>query len=479
MNKVFQLLGKGLFAILMALLIILAITIKPIDNTPYQQTDFYRNELDELNNLQLWNSIEFFLTKVFVPIIQCYQSAHGTVQINRTEISDKLEVGWSKSNILPAFTTPIAIDADRNGKHWNAVHDSIFVRAFVFKKNNIKVAYVSADLLIIPPLVVREIDSLLVKKGFSSNNIYYTATHTHSSIGAWHPSIIGELFAGKFDARVVSHLANCFAQAITDAEKNSSNAKVGYIEIPTQNLVVNRLVDKAGKVDDKLRVIKIAKATGERAAIVTFAAHATCLHKGTMEISGDWPSAFMRNLEASNKIEFACHSAGAVGSQGPFEAKKNKWEEVNYMADSLAALVLRKIDSVSVTDTLLLNFEHLPLYLRAPNLRISESWVLRPWVFNLLFGTQKVYINLFEIGSIKLIGMPCDFSGELSVDIHKKTQSKNNSLLITSFNGGFIGYITDDKWYNKKSYETWTMNWFGPENGAYLSEIICKLLSIH
>ena len=47
-------------------------------------------------------------------------------------------------------------------------------------------------------------------------------------------------------------------RAITDAEKNSSNAKVGYIEIPTQNLVVNRLVDKAGKVDDKLRVITVS-----------------------------------------------------------------------------------------------------------------------------------------------------------------------------------------------------------------------------
>ena len=45
-------------------------------------------------------------------------------------------------------------------------------------------------------------------------------------------------------------------------------------------------------------------------------------------------------------------------------------------------------------------------------------------------------------------------------------------LLITTFNGGYIGYITPDEYYNHNFHEVRDMNWFGPYNGAYFDEII-------
>ena len=54
---------------------------------------------------------------------------------------------------------------------------------------------------------------------------------------------------------------------------------------------------------------------------------------------------------------------------------------------------------------------------------------------------------------------------------------KGVNLMITSFNGGYVGYITPDKYYGMDSYETRTMNWFGPQNAAYFEELMQGLIS--
>jgi neutral ceramidase len=55
-------------------------------------------------------------------------------------------------------------------------------------------------------------------------------------------------------------------------------------------------------------------------------------------------------------------------------------------------------------------------------------------------------------------------------------RAQGQNLIVTSFNGGYVGYITKDEWYDLNKYETRTMNWFGPYNGAYFSEIIGSIV---
>lgn len=185
----------GVLAVIVLLLVVVAaICFKPLDTTPYQQTEFYKKELQAIDSV--------FANRQSLITIQ------------------PLHVGWSRINLLPPFTTPIAIDAHRVGKHFEGVHDSIYVRAFVFKQGEKKIAYISADLLIIPPTVSKMFDTLLKANGYDESNIFFTATHTHSSIGSWYDSYVGEKFAGKYDERVPEHIANCISKAILDAETN-------------------------------------------------------------------------------------------------------------------------------------------------------------------------------------------------------------------------------------------------------------------
>ncbi|MDB5281642.1 MAG: hypothetical protein JWO06_717 [Bacteroidota bacterium] len=447
MNQILRFLGRALSVIIVLVLIAVLICFKLPDTKPYQDYRFYKKELAEIDSSKKIKAAE----------------------------GDTMEVGWCKVNLLPAFTTPIAIDAHRGGKHFEGVHDSIYVRAFVFKLGNKKVAYVSADLLIIPPTVTNLFDSILLKEGFNADNIYFTATHTHTSIGAWHNSYVGKLFAGKFDVRVPQHIAACISKAIIDAEKNCSPATIGYGEFKTSKLVFNRLVREKGKVDSMLRIVKIEKQTGEKAAIITFAAHATVFHENLMSISADWPGQMMTALEKSGKVDFASFSAGAVGSHGPYEFTKDQEAEAKYMSDGVGKAVADNFDSIATYNTNILKMVHLPLLLRQPNMRIAKYVALRPWLFKKLFGDEKVYLNSLQLGNIIFEGTPCDFSGELLGSIDSVARKKNLKLLVTSFNGGYIGYVTDRKWYSMNAYETRTMGWFGPGTGDYISEVMMRL----
>ncbi|HLP51575.1 MAG TPA: neutral/alkaline non-lysosomal ceramidase N-terminal domain-containing protein [Chitinophagales bacterium] len=451
-----------IFLSLLVVLLLVAITcFKPLDNTPYQQTEFYKQQLAAIDSA-----------------VQFHHPISST---------QNLEVGWARVNLLPPFTTPIAIDANRGGKHFEGVHDSIYVRAFVFKQGNTKVAYISADLLIIPPSVTKLFDTILQQQGFDQSNIYFTATHTHTSLGAWYNSVVGKIFAGKYDERVPVFIAQCISNAIVEAEKNCAPAKIGYGEYTTRKLVFNRLItqmahlpDSLGEVDSLIRVVKIEKQTGEKAAIITFAAHNTVFHENLMRISGDWSGLLMKQLNESGKMDFACFSAGAVGSHGPYEVTKDQEAEAKYIANGVAKIVLQSFDGIPVAaidSATPITFHHLSLYLREPNLRVSDNIVVRPWLFKKLFGNEPMHINTLKIGNIFFAGMPCDFSGELINEIDSAARENNLHAVVTSFNGGYVGYITDSRRYNLNTYETRVMGWFGDRNGEYMSEVVMRMMA--
>ncbi len=420
-----------------------------LDGTPYRESSFYSAQMQLLDSV-----LQHSPRKLQADTVQC---------------------GWAKVNLLPPFTTPIAIDAARGGRHFEGLRDSIYVRAFVFKQGAEKVAFISADLLIVPPLVVKMMDSVMKESGFTSANIFYSATHTHTSLGGWHPSLVGEIFAGKYDSRVPAHLAYCFKQAIFDAEAACRPARFGYTEVPAPRLVFNRLVNEKGRVDSTLRILKIENDAGKTAALFTFSAHCTIFHEKAMNLSADWAGTAMRTLELSGRCNMASFSAGGVGSHGPFEHSQNQEEELDYIANGVSKLIARNFEQIKTGYTNRLDMLRVPLLLREPNFRVTDQIILRPWLFRKLFGDEPVFLHFLKLGNVCFAGTPCDFSGELIYDINAQRDKNTPQINVTSFNGGYIGYITDSKWYKLNAYETRTMGWFGPENGPYLVEIIQKM----
>lgn len=420
--------------------------VQRVDRTPYEQTVYYKKTKEAVAQISL-----------------------------NTGQQDTVRVGWAKVNITPNDQVPMAGYGKRRGKQFTAVHDSIWVRAFVFENGTAKAALVTMDLLIVPMTVTEALSKQLPALGYDLSNTYLSATHTHSSIGGWGRRLAGKLIVGKYDKKVVKKLTEAILQAICIAEKKTAIAKIGYAEMNASKYVYNRLVGSAGTRDTLLRVLQIKKQTGERALLSTFSAHATCLGADVLELSCDYPGAMVRALEQDGRVDFAAFAAGAVGSHGP-RAEKEGFEKVQQLGQGLASLVEARLDSIPLRYQFRLHSVAVPLGLRSPHWRISQEWRVRPWLFYALFGKYPSQLTALGIGEHVLVGMPCDFSGELLPTLQQHAASQGKQLLLTSFNGGYIGYITPDKYYDLKKYETRDMNLFGPGNGAYFSELIRDLV---
>jgi neutral ceramidase len=425
-------------------LILQSCLISKIDRTPYQQTEYYAALQAELD----------------------------TFTMNGASLKgDTLQAGWAKANITPSVPVPMAGYGSRKGKKYTVVHDSIWARAIVFDNGIHKAAWVSLDLLIVPPEVKESLEKALPGIGFSINQTYLTATHTHSSIGGWAKKLVGRLIAGKYDEKVVQLITNGIIHAIRQADAHKQKAKIGLGAFYAKDLVNHRITAE-GNVDSTVYVFKIQQSSGLTAAIISFTAHATCLASKDYSLSRDYPGALVDSLEKNESIDFAAFGAGGVGSHSP-AAQGADFEKIANMASLLSYKINVGFDSISLSYQTQLASAELLLPLRKPQWRISENWRLRPWLFYGLYGDYPASLTVLKTGKITWIGTPCDFSGELALQIQHPAQQP---LIINSFNGGYIGYITEDTYYDRNHYETRVMNWFGPENGAYFVETINQLV---
>lgn len=437
---------KFIAGLLLFLVLLLASLITTQDKTPLEQTGFYKQ----------WKEIE--------------RNAPANIA------SDTLTAGWARVSITPDAPGPMAGYGKRRGKPYVQVHDSVFVRTIVLQNSFVRAAVVSADLLIIPPTVTLRLKQLLTATDIPFENIYLGATHTHNSVGGWGTGISSLFFSGPYNPEVEEKIAQAILSSLREAEKQTEPVTLAYLEGRNTENINNRLIGEQGTVDPEIRAFELRGQSGRKLSFVTFGAHSTVLSSGTMQLSRDWPGVLVDSLDREES-NFGVYMAGAVGSMAPNGRGNTDLESmVNQGAGVYRALKAAAPDTAIAKPRL--GIVSLPLPLGDPNPRLTSRWALRSWAFNRLFGEYPNEIRALRLGNILMVGVPCDFSGELMAPIDSYAKTKGLNLIVTSFNGGYAGYVTDDKWYDLDKYETVTMNWFGPYRGAYFQEVIRDLVDL-
>lgn len=445
-----------LLKILIVLLVLIGIvaicTITLVDRTPYRETAFY----DEMD--------------------QRLDSLEKSFRIPESEAN--FQIGWSKVNITTGQHTSLAGYGARDPKHLKGVHDSSFVRTVVFKKGAQKAAFITADLLIIHAELSGKVISNL-PDDWKADEIYFTATHTHSGLGGWAPGLVGKLFTGEYNPGMVDYLSGHILRSLEEANENLGKGGISYGEFVVDDLVKNRLVAE-GDVDSVFRVLTLQK-DSLQGLLGFYSAHATCLSYNFHELSGDYPALLIKKMENDRSLNFAAFGAGAVGSMGPDSGNKADLDCVNFLAENLSQeldLFLRMTGALNESHNP--EFVHsfqLKVPLREPYFKLSENLAIRQYLFRQAFGSYQSHIRVLLLGKTILIGMPCDFSGELALPLYEKARSMGFNLIITSFNGDYMGYVIKDEWYDLPKYESRTMSWFGPDTGSYMNEIVSRILN--
>lgn len=379
-------------------------------------------------------------------------------------------IGFSKVNLTPRKPLSTAGYGKRLGKLYKTVHDSIYVRSMVIDNGTQRVAIVSADLLIIPPTVTALLERQLPQVNFTLDNTYLGATHSHNSIGNWATGVTSLIY-GIYEDSVVQFIADRIKMSILRASQNMlpATAKIDSVAIPDG--VYNRVTDD-GPVDPLLRMIEIERSDSTKLLFTSYTAHATCLFSRDLELSGDYPGKLLQLLEAG-KYDFAMFMAGAVGSHGP-AAPDGGWICVDWMAEKIAGKVGDAHFEPMKNN--FLEMHRVPLALSEPQPKVLQQWRLRPGLFRTAFGEYPTFINVLRFGDVVLMGTPCDFSGEFNFSLDSLAATVGVFPIVTSFNGGYIGYLTPEKYYDIDHYETQLMNWYGPGNGEYVRKALQTLL---
>lgn len=444
MKRILFVFLRIVLVLFLLIVVFLAVSIAPIDHTPVQDKPVYKAMMQQLDTLEV-------------------SFTSGKPQ--------GFSVGVAKVNITPPHPTQLAGYGNRKNKLYEFVHDSIYVRTMVIGNGVNRVALVSADLLIIPPSVTALLEESLPIIGFSISSVYMGAIHTHNSIGNWGEGVTGFIY-GAYDDSVTHFIANKIIESITKASQDVKPATFKTAQIALPEAVSNRLIDD-GPVDSLIRVLEVQRSDSLRFITLSYTAHATCLFSRDLFLSRDYPGQLIDALESS-EYDFAMFLAGSVGSH---RCKPPEYGLpcLDWMTDKITHAVSGNHQYKTITDSML-QMIRVPLLLPSSQAKISKDWRVRSWLFKSAFGEYPVYLTAFRIGDLVLMGTPCDFSGELNKELDEYAAQHGLQLMVTSFNGGYIGYVTPTKYYDVDHYETRLMNWYGMGTAEYVSACMKKMI---
>jgi hypothetical protein len=430
-----------------------------VDHTPYFKTSYYQKTNARLDSLEKTRT-----------------SSNDFVQAGFSKVSITPSLGHAKDSIaLGQFKeAPLAGFGARKGKSATGTHDSIFVKAAAIKVGQQLVVIVGADLLIMPPNIIDEVTLVLGKKGIRRSQVFYSASHTHSSVGAWGPGFIGEQFAGKANPRINQWLVRQIAQAVVSAITDLKPAQIGNGYFNAAPYTRNRLVGESGTKNNDFNFISIQQKGGRKAVIGSFGAHATTIGADNMQFSADYPGYWQRKMEQGS-VDLAIFCGGSVGSQSPAGEGKS-FEKPKNIGESLADSLEIHLVNLELKDKIDMSTMSLKMDLPDYNIRLTTKLQFSTWLSKKLMPLpENVYLQVIKIGNLIWMTTPCDFSGEFARQLKDALANKGFNANVTSFNGSYVGYIIPGKYYYLDAYEPKTMGWFGPNMGEYTFELLRHL----
>jgi len=446
-------------AISLLIIVIYFLSTRRVDTTPYFETSYYRNTVIRADSLE----------KVTFPIKDSLFA--GFARVSLTPVLNSLSDDAQKGRFREV---PLAGYGAREGNPASGIPDSIYVKAAAIGEGGRTIILIGADLLIMPPNIADTVAVMLKKNGIRRDQLFFTATHTHSSLGAWGPGLVGSKFAGKENRNLEMWLTSRIADAVKIALSDMKPSCTGSGYFRAGNFTRNRLIGDTGNKNDEFVFITIRQKGGIKAIIGSFSAHSTTLGDENMEISGDYPGYWERKMEQTS-ADIAIFAAGSVGSQSP-ATNGNGFEKCAIIGESLSDSTVVHLKDISLSCSPIFSAVSLPFLLPDYNMRITVKRNLASFLSKKLMPAPgNVFLQAFRLGDLIWITTPSDFSGEYALQVKNSLSVKGFISIISSFNGAYVGYIIPGKYFYLDKYESKLMGWFGPNMGDYTVDMIGRI----
>ncbi len=443
--KVFLVIVATLLALVV---ILLAVSLRPVDSKPFRETNYYKNTSSRIKE---------------------------ALSSKPQPMPARLFAGVGKAGLTPPVGVPLAGYGARKGAPSTGVHDSLFVRVLALQSGDEDAYIIGYDALVLHPPVARLLEKKITEQlSLDPDKFLYTATHTHSGPGGWGQNWFEEQFAGPPDSVVVAVFVDSSIAAIRRAvdDRQPASYTVGAVQAP--RFIRNRLVGDKGRVDAELIYALFQRREKSVGVFATYSAHATVLSSHNMEMSGDYPGYFERKIESELGGE-AIFAAAGLGSHS-YRGEGESFDKAAFVGEGLAdSLLAHRRDGKFRSQASLRTFR-IPVDLARMQVRLTQKICLAPWLAKKLIRPYDSYLQVIALDDFVVIGSTGEFSGELALDVKAEAEKLGKKVTVASFNGCYIGYLTPSQYYSMPEYETKLMSWFGPYTGDYLADLMKQII---
>ena len=391
-----------------------------------------------------------------------------------------MQIGFSKVDITPPILTCT------NGGYYfepkethRGVHDPLYARTIVFKRDDMSAAIISLDLLSIQKSSVLKIKEMITKHcSIPESNIILHATHQHSG-----PFPYKNKKGIRNDAYWIV-AEQQIAGSVYMAQSNMQRFFVGARKNTLDYALNRRILTKDGKVlylshhpglkpnqivDNDLGIISFRKL--DKRPLITllnYACHPLSVGFVPGLISADFPGEAVKQVE-NRLFGTAIYTNGACANVHPkkhCEGFKAMKEFGSAMADKV--LEVMPFIKVSLGENIQIIREELSVDLIPEKMDDNED--IREYRNGTSYSLE---ITILLINDIAFVAIPGEYFVEFQLEIKKKSPFPHTYLLTNS--NGYVSYIPDRKSYDQEGYEVESTK-FQRGSGEMIMAKICDLL---
>ncbi len=399
--------------------------------------------------------------------------------------ASNLAASVASVNITPPLSMKYTLGGygERENKPAEGIHDSIWAKALVVKKENTKYAIVTLDLLGLPTNVKVDLLKRISKEGWTESNLMLLPSHSHGSLEIAALNSKNKLNIpqiGIFQPQLLEFLLNKLEELIKTADQNYQPVKIGTASRIIDSMNRNRRGDP--DVDREMTVTRIDLINGEPLAVlVNWTAHPTFLGGKDMLVSAEWPGYLQTDLQnlIGNNVTTMYYN-GAEGDQSPvLNSSGNGYEKIQEYGKNVADkafAIYREIKPKKINDfnyqfkTIVLP-EHQahPAFMKTGGDEYGLDEKSVKVVMNML-APVKVGISAVRIGELVIAGVPGEMTAELGLKVKNTLKSYGAKYVtIGGLANEWISYIlTKDQYIKGEGYES-SVSFFGPDLGELIS----------
>ncbi|MEM7230687.1 MAG: neutral/alkaline non-lysosomal ceramidase N-terminal domain-containing protein [Planctomycetota bacterium] len=445
---------------------------------------------------QLYETVDTFRPEIYAPFVENpdlvpsdeqiealeaqYYSGFSVLSGDRNVVTGPLRAGVAKVPLVGDTETGLQMATyGPNPGVSKGVREPVYARSLVLEVPGKRVAFVSADLMIMDRELRSMVLRLLDDRDIEIDDLLLSATHTHTSLGGYVDYGPAEFYImGRFSSGERLRIARAIAESVVRASRARVPVRVGYGTASCSQSGNRRL---GTTVDPEVGILKLIRDEDEApfAVVVNYAAH-PILEPDDLQISPDYPGLLAKKLDA--KYGFGMFLQGALGDvNARAKPKRDDWRTKGHaevVADALFAAVESRLEDIEVKREVELASFTATFPLPPVNIGlIPELFAPIEWIVKRFLGWKKrLTVQAVRVGDLLIGGTSSEIAVALGLEIKSRSPSGAKTMTVALAND-YSGYAVRQVDYAKRKLDATSIPCLhGPRHGRVVVDRTAALL---